>query len=150
MHFHPLFAVFIIPVLAGLTLVLLPYFRYGSDGVGTWFISAKGRRLGIISAGAALVVAPAAVILDEYLIDFSSWLSGLPPEISNGLIPFAIALAGVTGFYVFMKRKFVATKAEAVQTLFVFLFTAFVVLTIIGVWFRGEGMALILLGGVSP
>ena len=143
MHFHPLFAVFVIPVLAGLTLVLLPYFRYGSDGVGTWFISAKGRRLGIISAGAALVVAPAAVILDEYLIDFSSWLSGLPPEISNGLAPFVIVLAALTGFYFFMRRKFDSTKAETTQTIFVFLLTAFVILTIIGVWFRGAGMKLV-------
>jgi len=104
----------------------------------------------MVSTATALVLTPPAVVLSETVLDFQTWLPSVSPEISNGLIPFAIALAGVTGFYVFMKRKFVATKAEAVQTLFVFLFTAFVVLTVIGVWFRGEGMALVLLGGVSP
>ncbi|MCK5351561.1 cytochrome b N-terminal domain-containing protein [bacterium] len=143
MHFHPLFAVFIIPVIGGLTLVLLPYFRYGSDGTGTWFISSKGRRMGIISAAAALLVTPMAVILDETLIDFPSWLPGLPPEINNGLMPFVIVLAALTGFYFFMRRKFDSTKAETTQTIFIFLLTAFVILTIIGVWFRGVGMKLV-------
>jgi len=143
MHFHPLFAVFVIPVLAGLALVLLPYFDYDTVGVGTWFLSEKGRRMALISAAAAFIMTPAVVVLDKYFIDFQSWLPGLPPEISNGLVPFAILLVGVTGFYVLMKRRFEATKAEAVQTIFVFLLSAFIVLTIVGVWFRGSGMKLV-------
>ncbi len=142
MHFHPLFAVFVIPVLTGFALLLLPYFCYGSDGVGVWFLSAKGKQMGVISATAALLVTPAAVVLDEYLVDFQSWLPGLPPEIINGLIPFTILLAGVTGYYVLMKGRFEATRAEIAQTIFVFIFTAFIVLTVIGVWFRGMGMKL--------
>jgi len=138
-----MFAVFVIPAMTALALVLLPYFRYGSDEVGNWFISAKGRRMGIMSAAAALVVIPAAVILDEYFIDFQSWLSGVPPEISNGLIPFTIVMTAIVGFYLLMKRRFEATKAEIVQTVFVLLFTAFIVLTVIGVWFRGAGMKLV-------
>ena len=102
--------------------------------------------MGIVSTVTALIVTPTAVMLDEYLIDLSSWLADLPPEISNGLVPFVLVFAGVTGFYVVMKRKFEATRAEAVQTLFVFLLVAFVMLTVIGIWFRGEGMALKLLG----
>ena len=42
-----------------------------------------------------------------------------------------------------VRRRPGATGAEAVQAVVVLLATAFVVLTIIGVWFRGEGMALI-------
>jgi len=143
MHFHPLFAVFVIPVLAGLTLVLLPYLNYDTVGVGTWFLSQKGRGMALISAAAALVMTPAVVVLDEYLIDFQSWLPGFPPEISNGLVPFVIVLAGVTGFYVFMKGRFDATRAEMAQTIFVLLLTAFIVLTIVGIWFRGAGMKLV-------
>ncbi len=147
MHFHPLFAVFVIPVLGAFAMILLPYFRYGTDGLGTWFLSARGRRMGVVSTISALVVTPAAVLLSEYVLDFQAWLPGLPPEISNGVIPFAVVLAGVTGFYLLMKKRFDATKAESVQALFVFLFVAFIILTVIGVWFRGEGMALVLLGG---
>lgn len=145
MHFHPLFAVFVIPVLAGLAMIVVPYFRYGSDGVGTWFLSPKGRRMGIVSTAMALVLIPVTVVLSEAVLDFQAWLPALPPEISNGLIPFVLVLAGLTGFYLLMKRRFEATRAETVQALFVFLLTTFVILTITGVWFRGEGMALILL-----
>jgi hypothetical protein len=35
-----------------------------------------------------------------------------------------------------------ASINETVQTAFIALTTAFLVLTIIGIWFRGEGMAL--------
>jgi quinol-cytochrome oxidoreductase complex cytochrome b subunit len=143
MHFHPLFAVFVIPTLTALALVLLPYNNYGAGGEGVWFISGKGRRMAVISAVAALVITPTAVVLDEYLIDFQSWLPGLPPEISNGLIPFAVLLIGVTGFYVLLKKTFEATKAEMVQAVFVFLLSAFILLTIVGVWFRGVGMKLV-------
>ncbi len=146
MHFHPLFAVLVIPVLAGLALILVPYLKYGEENAGVWFVSAKGKRMALISMTAALILTPVAVVLDEYVIDFQSWLPGIPAEISNGLIPFGIVLAGVTGFYVFMKRRFEASKSEAVQALFVLFLVAFVVLTVIGVWFRGEGMALVLLG----
>jgi len=146
MHFHPLFAVFVIPALTAFALVLLPYFNYDTVGVGIWFLSGKGRRMALLSAAAAFIMTPAVVVLDEHFIDFQSWLPGLPPEISNGLIPFAILLIGVTGYYVLMKKRFAATRAEAVQTMFVFLFVAFVMLTVIGVWFRGEGMKLLLLG----
>jgi hypothetical protein len=41
-----------------------------------------------------------------------------------------------------MKRRFVPHKQEAVQTLFVFLLTAFIILTVTGIWFRGSGMTL--------
>jgi quinol-cytochrome oxidoreductase complex cytochrome b subunit len=143
MHFHPLFAVFIIPALATLALILLPYFRYGSDGVGTWFVSARGRRMAVVSMAVALVVTPVTVVLSEAVLDFQAWLPALPPEINNGLVPFAILLAGVTGFYVLTKRRFEATRTETVQALFVFLLTTFVILTIIGVWFRGAGMKLV-------
>ena len=57
--------------------------------------------------------------------------------------PLMASLGGLTGFYLGLKRRFEASKSEAVQALFVFLLVSFVVLTIVGVWFRGEGMKLV-------
>jgi len=45
-------------------------------------------------------------------------------------------------FYDGMKKSFKATKCETMQATFVFLLIALVVLTMIGIWFRGPGMAL--------
>jgi hypothetical protein len=51
-------------------------------------------------------------------------------------------LAALCGFYVLIKRKYSATKNEAVQAVFVLLLFAFIILIITTVWFRGAGMAL--------
>ena len=42
MHFHPLFAVFIIPILMVAGLALIPYFRYDHDYSGICFSTRKG------------------------------------------------------------------------------------------------------------
>ena len=62
--------------------------------------------------------------------------------ISEGLIPFAVALLGLLMLDEFVKRAFRARMEERILHLFVFLLTALVVLTIIGIFFRGPGMSL--------
>jgi quinol-cytochrome oxidoreductase complex cytochrome b subunit len=142
LHFHPLFAVVVIPLLAVVAITLLPYLRYDDDTEGVWFMSRRGRRLSIIAALTALVVTPVLVVLDEYWLDLPSWLPGVPPGISNGLLPTGLLLAAIGAFYTAMKRRLSASKDEAIQASFVLLMVAFVVLTVTGVLFRGPGMAL--------
>ena len=45
-----------------------------------------------------------------------------------------------------LRKVFLANSNEAVQALFTLLASAFVVLTVIGVWFRGTGMQLMWAG----
>jgi hypothetical protein len=142
LHFHPLFALFVIPLFVMLALVGIPYIHYPAKTSGVWFVSLKGRRMALLSMLAAMLSTPAAILVDEYMVDFLSWMPGVPSVISTGLIPFALVLAGVWGFHGIMKRRFVPHKQEAVQTLFVFLLTAFIILTVTGIWFRGSGMTL--------
>ncbi len=142
LHFHPLFAVFIIPIFVTSFLFLLPYLKYDSDMTGFWFISQKGRRMGIVSAVTALVITPAGIIFDEFFMDLTTWLPWASPAVSNGLLPVTIVLAAVIGFYFLIKRKYSASNNEAIQALFILLLISFVILTVTGIWFRGEGMAL--------
>jgi len=130
LHFHPLVAVVAIPFLAAVLLLLLPYWRYDADTAGVWFASRKGRRMGAIAAVSAMVLTPVLVLLDEFWIDLSSWPAA------------AALLAAVAAFHILLKKGFSASRNEAVQTTFVLLAVAFAVLTLTGVWFRGEGMAL--------
>ncbi|MFV9676017.1 MAG: hypothetical protein ACNYZI_11630, partial [Anaerolineales bacterium] len=46
------------------------------------------------------------------------------------------------GFYLYSRKAFMTTHCEAVLGLFVLLLAGFVTLTIIGIFFRGPGMAL--------
>lgn len=142
LHFHPLFALFIIPVLMVIVLLGIPYLNYQSNTAGIWFVSQTGRKTALIAALTAVVLTPVGIFADAYIIDVESWMPGLPALIGNGLIPFAVILAICVGFYIFIKRKHAATNNEAIQAVFVLILVAFLILTVTGVWFRGPGMAL--------
>ncbi len=142
MHLHPVAAILIIPLLAAAALIGLPYIRYESNTTGVWFHSQKGRRMGIFAALTALVVTPLGVICDEYFIDFSHWLPGIPSIISSGVLPLGIILTTVTLFYKWVKKRYSASNNEALQAVFILLVISFVILTVVGIWFRGSGMAL--------
>lgn len=141
-HLHPAFAVFIIPLAATLALLLIPYLRYDADQAGAWFASPRGKRTAILSAVIAAAVTVAWVLLDEYVFDPAAWFPGLPPILSNGLIPFAVLVAGLAGYTGYLRKHRSTTIAETVQAVFVLLFVSLIVLTAVGVWFRGKGMAL--------
>ncbi len=143
LHFHPAFAVFVLPVLLLSAFLLLPYLDYGATAGGFWFASRKGRRAAALAAAAASIATPAVVLLNEYVVNFSAWLPGLPPAVSNGLIPTVIFLAFVIGWYALMITGFSASRFEAVQSVFVFLIVSFAFLTMTCIWFRGHGMKLI-------
>jgi quinol-cytochrome oxidoreductase complex cytochrome b subunit len=143
LHFHPLFALFVIPALMLAALLALPYIDYQVNTAGVWFASAKGRKMAFVAALAALIGTPLGIVADEYLIEVAARLPAIPTWITNGLVPFALLLAVIAAFYVFMQWKYAASNTEAVQMVFVLLLVAFVVLTITGIWFRGTGMKLV-------
>ncbi|KPJ93622.1 MAG: hypothetical protein AMS18_05375 [Gemmatimonas sp. SG8_17] len=144
LHFHPTFAVLVLPVAGAAALLSVPYLAYEQDTSGIWFASHRGRRFAAVAGVAAVVVTTILVVLDEYWIDFGSWLPWLPSVVSNGLVPVALLFAGLWGIDVWLAKGHGATRAERVQTLFVAALVAFTTLTAIGVWFRGAGMALTL------
>ena len=142
LHLHPLFAVFIIPLILVFALMGIPYLKYNTNTEGIWFASVKGRRMALIAGFIAIVFAPVGILADEYLIDFAVGLIGTSTFFSNGLIPFAFILFGCAGFYILIKHRYSATNNEAVQALFVLILCVFLILTITGIWFRGPGMKL--------
>ncbi len=143
LHFHPLFAVMVIPIIILVTLLLLPYLRFDADSAGVWFCSERGRQMALVAALVALIVTPLGILANEYLVDFAAWLPSLPAVISNGLLPAVLTLATIIGFYGLIKKKFQAANNEAIQAVFILLLVAFVILTLTCIWFRGSGMALV-------
>ena len=105
LHFHPLFAAFILPVFIAGSLFLLPYMKYDMNPSGVWFASQKGRRMAMFSAISAAIATPIGIIADEFFVDFTAWLPGLPAVISNGLLPVTILAVIVAGFYLLLKKN---------------------------------------------
>ncbi len=142
MHFHPVFAVCIIPVMMGLAFLAIPYLKYDSDTGGVWFVSRTGRRAGVVAAVIAFLVTPLLILTSEKLITPGPDISALPSFFMSGLLLLVLLLVFGGAFIWFIRRRYSATSNESVQALFVLFLTAFVVLTVTSVWFRGEGMTL--------
>jgi hypothetical protein len=95
-----------------------------------------------MAAGCAALITPMAVAVSAWISHRETALGGAA-GISSGLIPTLVLLAILFGISRFSRRHWGAQRNEVVQGVFVFLLTAFGVLTVIGVWFRGPGMVLI-------
>lgn len=142
LHFHPVFAVFFIPVTLFLLITALPYFRYDQHHTGKWFISETGKRSAVAALLTAVILVPSAIILNEYVITVQDWLPGIPGIISDGFIPVLIVGLIIILFYLYLKTYIKTTINETLQALFVLVVVSFIILMITGIWFRGEGMAL--------
>ena len=142
LHMHPL-AAMVLPglILAGIALV--PYWDRSNEDIGIYFRSATGQKAALIGTGLAVVLVPVLVVLDEWWIDVPGWLPGWPTWLSNGLIPLTMTLAGLAGIYTGIRRHLRSNHSEALVGLFSFLVVSLVVMTIIGIFFRGPNMALV-------
>ena len=143
LHMHPLAALFL-PSLILLGIAAMPYLDPDELTVGVYFRSAAGRQTAILGALLAVSLVPALVLLDEWFIDLPGWLPTLPTLISNGLIPALLTLGGLWAIYRFFRRNLKTNHGEALVGLFAFLTVSLIVLTIIGIFFRGANMALVL------
>ncbi len=105
LHFHPLFALFIIPAFMLIAMVCIPYLNFQTNTAGVWFASIKGRRLAVAAALVAAIATPIGIVADEFIVDFAVWMPGLSPVVSNGILPAAVVLAGIIVFYWLLKKK---------------------------------------------
>ncbi len=142
LHFHPLVGAIVLPSLAIIGIILLPFFDINLKSVGVYFRSQRGRSLTLLAIGMALVATPIWILLDEYVLNWNAWLPTWDMLISNGLIPLAIVLLPLVFLDDWIHKAFQADTEERVLFIASFLFTAFIVLTIVGIFFRGPGMSL--------
>jgi len=142
LHFHPLVGAIVLPGLALLAIFLLPFFDIHLASVGVYFRSQRGRSLTFLGIGFALIATPIWVLLDEYVLNWNAWLPTWDMLISNGLIPLAVVLLPLMMLDEWMHKTFHADTEERVLFIATFLFTAFIILTVIGIFFRGPGMSL--------
>jgi quinol-cytochrome oxidoreductase complex cytochrome b subunit len=143
LHMHALAAMALVGlVLAG--LALLPHWDRHEQTVGIYFRSARGRRAALLGAILALDLVPVLVILDEFWIDITATLPAWPNLVSGGLVPLLLTLAGLAVIYAAIRLVLKANRAEGLVGLYSFIMISLVILTLIGVYFRGPNMALVL------
>jgi quinol-cytochrome oxidoreductase complex cytochrome b subunit len=142
MHFHPFFAAFIIPLSVVAFLAWIPFLKYDEVPEGHWFISAKGKKSAEATAVFAVIVTLSGILFNEYVLNFEILLAPVPAFISNGILPLLILLGFMAAYHKYYLKNFSLSKQELVQAVFVFVIMAFIVLTLVGIFFRGKDMAL--------
>ena len=142
-HFHPLFAVFIMPVTVLAAAVWMPYIRSTDTNHGKWFLTASGIGSAKLAAAAGLIVTIIFITLSEILPDPEALLPGVPPLITTGLVPFILAAATMWLYLKYIRKRFSLNRSELIQSVIVLLVVSYAILTVTGIFFRGEGMNLV-------
>jgi quinol-cytochrome oxidoreductase complex cytochrome b subunit len=142
-HFHPLFTVFIIPVTVLGAAVWMPYFKSTDTNHGKWFLTASGIRSAKLAAAAGLIMTIIFITLNEILPDPEALLPWVPPLITTGLVPFILTAGPVWLFLKYIRNRFSLNRSELIQSVIVLLVVSYAILTVTGIFFRGEGMNLV-------
>jgi hypothetical protein len=127
-----------------LALAFLPRLDRRDEDIGIYFRSGKGRRAALLGAILALYLVPILVIVDEFWLDIAGMLEGWPLLISTGLVPLALTLVGLGVIYLLLRWALKASHSETLVGIFTMMSLGLVLLTIVGVYFRGPNMALVL------
>jgi len=120
----------------------LPYIKLNDSNYGSWFLTKKGKRSALYSLVAAMVATPVFILASEFLPDPEKLIPRFPSLITMGIIPFTLVAGSVYFFLKILHKKLTLNRSETIQSLLIVLVCSYVVLTLTGIFFRGEGMNL--------
>ncbi len=142
MHFHPFIAAFFIPAVIVVSLTALPYLKLNEEHNGIWFFSEKAKLAAKYSVITALILTPLLVVMNEFLPKLETIIPFINSFVTNGIVPLIILVLMIWLYYKIVSKKYQLSPIEKVQTMFIFITTAFTILTLIGIFFRGVDMRL--------
>lgn len=149
LHMHPALAGVIIPTLAVVLLMAIPYLDISTDEVGVWFGSARGKRVFWISLIYTSVLTTGLILFDKFVglraliegaIPFlkTSWISEI---VTQTMVPTTVLFIVAMGLY-----ALIAHVRPTVRDVMIAYFTAFavawVLMALIGSAFRGPAQEL--------
>jgi hypothetical protein len=106
------------------------------------FYSDNAKEAAKYASISAMILTPILVLMNEYLPKIETLLPSINSFITNGIVPLIILLAVLWFYHKYVSKKFQLSPIEKVQTMFTFITTAFIILTLIGIFFRGVDMKL--------
>ena len=149
LHFHPLFAICIIPFILALCLILIPFVKFSLLPGGVWFGGKRGKKLFCISLVTGIISTAFLVTTDE-LFFRSNEVGNTNIDIyTRGILPVVFMFVFFLFSHLFLVKYSKYSPAEATMGIFTWFTASMITLTAIGIWFRGAGMLLIMPFGLS-
>lgn len=140
-NLHPIIATLIIPLFLGLFFYLIAKINIKKDKVGQWYYSTKGKKIISFSVMFSAIITTVIIVMLEYGLQLNQLKISL--FISTGIIPLLLYILPVSVFIFYLKRSLKADRIELIIAITTIILTSYIVMSIIGVWLRGEGMHLI-------
>jgi menaquinol-cytochrome c reductase cytochrome b/c subunit len=146
LHMDPSLAGVIVPGIAILALMTIPYVDNVVGDTGIWFSTPTGKRAAIIGGAWAVVLIPILILFDNFVgvRPFVHSL-GIDPAtaevIAEFIIPITLML-GLPAILVVLLRPLRPSRRDVLIALFTGFVVTYLVLTVVGTAFRGEGMKL--------
>ncbi|MDI3297815.1 MAG: menaquinol-cytochrome C reductase [Bacillota bacterium] len=153
LHMHPSLAGVIVPGVVILGLMAIPYIDRERVGTGIYFTTKKGLPIALFSLAYTAVWEVALILMDQYLPaaegghglgPYLHTVLGWPEWISAIVVPSAIMLFIPALLVLLVRRRWQADRREVMIALYAFFFASFWTLTLVGTFFRGESMNLVL------
>ncbi|NNK96663.1 MAG: cytochrome bc complex cytochrome b subunit [Desulfobacterales bacterium] len=143
LHLHPIFAICIAPLLVIAGFASLPFWPESTLPAAHWFGGKRGARLAILSFAGSFLTVVMAIVSNEFLFRTANSINTEKIWLTRGLLPLVTASLVLVTLFLFLRRKKNYSRADAVMAM-VMATSGFIFgLTVIGIWFRGPGMALI-------
>ena len=142
LHLHPVFAVFVWPLLGAAALLCVPFWGETALPTGVWFGSERGRKLAIWTTAVGALATLVRILGDNLLLS-SAEAVAVDTLITRGLLPTVLLIALFVALSFLLVKKLKYTRAEAVMAGIILVLVALAVCTVIGVWFRGAEMHLV-------
>lgn len=152
LHMHPALAGVIVPAVALGLIAIIPYFDRDSKDVGKWFGTPKALAIAWFTTWYSTVVLIGLVLFDEFVgqkplmnsIARSTGISLFNAPVTVDIIIPMILMNGPIALMVWLLKKFYRPDSarDWMIALFTGFFVAYIVLTIVGTFMRGQGMHL--------
>lgn len=143
LHFHPVFAVVIIPLILWMGFTFFPFIRFEKNSRWRDFNMETFTPIVTWSVITGIVITVLLILLDEYVFHFQEHITLLPSWVSEGLFPVLLLALLAVVYSRIIGLKFSNRRIDMILALFILFTTAYLVLMLTGTFFRGEGMQLI-------
>ena len=159
LHMHPALAGVLVPAGALTLIAMIPYFDRDTTDVGKWFGTAKATSIAIFVTIYTVIVEIAEIMFDarypvkvlmsnlaqatgiDYFREvepFGSAVLSMP----NTIVPMLFMLGPIVPLMAFIHWRWKPNTREVMVALFTGFFVSYIILTIFGTFFRGQGMQL--------